>query len=79
MIAVTLAVVLLAAVAIATGGSLLRSLVRQHARERDLMLNQIMHLADHTWSPPPAAEPKPKPEPRTTVRSPEQEPDGALA
>jgi len=36
---------------------LVRSLLRQQARERDLLLNQIMHLAGRTWEPPPAAEP----------------------
>jgi hypothetical protein len=30
--------------------------VRQQARERELLLNQIMHLAGRTWTPPPAAE-----------------------
>ena len=33
---------------------LVRSLLRQQARERDLLLNQIMHLAGRTWAPPPA-------------------------
>lgn len=32
---------------------------REHARERTLMLNQLMHLAGRTWQPPPAAEPDP--------------------
>ena len=36
---------------------LVRSLLRQQARERDLLLNQIMHLAGRTWTPPPASEP----------------------
>lgn len=27
---------------------------RQHAREREMLLNQIMHLAGRTWAPPPA-------------------------
>ena len=31
-----------------------RSLIRQQARERELLLNQIMHLSGRTWSPPPA-------------------------
>lgn len=30
---------------------------REHARERTLMLNQLMHLAGRTWQPPPAPEP----------------------
>ena len=34
--------------------SIVRSLVRQAARERDLLLNQLMHLAGRTWQEPPA-------------------------
>jgi len=33
-----------------------RWLIREHARERNLMLNQIMHLAGRTWQPPPIPE-----------------------
>jgi hypothetical protein len=33
--------------------ALFRGLVRQQARERELLLNQIMHLAGRTWQPPP--------------------------
>jgi hypothetical protein len=32
---------------------LLRGLIRQHARERDLLVNQVMHLSGRTWVPPP--------------------------
>lgn len=59
--------------------NLIRSLIRQHARERELLLNQIMHLSGKTWTPPPAHEPAPAPTPRSTIRSPEQYPDEALA
>lgn len=31
---------------------------RQHARERDLLTNQLMHLAGRTWTSPPADEPR---------------------
>ena len=34
--------------------SIVRSLIRQAARERDLLLNQLMHLAGRTWQEPPA-------------------------
>lgn len=34
-----------------------RWLIREHARERNLMLNQIMHLAGRTWQPPPPPTP----------------------
>lgn len=37
-----------------TFAGLLRSMVRQQARERDMLLNKIMHLAGRTWEPPPA-------------------------
>ena len=31
-----------------------RSLVRQQARERATLIDQICHLAGRTWTPPPA-------------------------
>jgi hypothetical protein len=36
---------------------LVRSLIRQQARERDMLLDKLMHLAGRTWTPPPTAEP----------------------
>jgi hypothetical protein len=30
---------------------------RQAARERDLLISQIMHLTGKTWTPPPSPEP----------------------
>lgn len=51
------AVICIAVLALAPSvafASLIRSLIRQHARERELLLNQIMHLAGRTWTPPPA-------------------------
>lgn len=29
-------------------------LIRSHARERNLMLNQLLHLAGRTWQAPPS-------------------------
>ena len=31
-------------------------LAREHARERQLLVNQVMHLSGQTWQPPPAPE-----------------------
>lgn len=45
----------LAVIVVGTEASIaIRSLVRSHARERELLINQIMHLAGRTWTPPPA-------------------------
>jgi hypothetical protein len=40
-----------------TFAGLVRSMIRQQARERELILDKLMHLAGRTWTPPPAAEP----------------------
>jgi len=57
---VAVAALVVLALAIYTTSSLFRSLVRQQARERELLLNQIMHLSGRTWQPPPvSAEPVP--------------------
>jgi hypothetical protein len=37
--------------------ALLRSLIRQQARERANLLDRIMHLSGKTWTPPPADTP----------------------
>jgi hypothetical protein len=37
---------------------LVRSMIRQQARERELILDKLMHLAGRTWTPPPASEPE---------------------
>ena len=72
-------VALIEAVALIVTGlsfaGVVRSLVRQQARERDLLLNQIMHLSGHTWTPPPAHDPRPAPEPRETERNFDMLPD----
>jgi len=57
-----LALVLLALCVLAFA-QVVRWLIREHARERNLMLNQIMHLAGRTWQPPPTLEPAPFVEP----------------
>jgi hypothetical protein len=44
----------------ATTGGVLRSMVRQQARERELLLDRIMHLAGRTWTPPPELPPVPE-------------------
>lgn len=51
-VALTLAAALV--LTAAASGSLTRTLVRAHARERDLLLNQLLHAAGKTWTPPPA-------------------------
>jgi cytochrome oxidase assembly protein ShyY1 len=50
------AVSLVAALVVVTSAfvSLARWQMRQHARERELLLNQIMHLSGRTWTPPPS-------------------------
>lgn len=40
---------------------LLENQRRSHARERDLILNQLLHATGNTWTPPPA-EPRQEPE-----------------
>lgn len=52
-IASIVALALVATAAMHTVGRMLR----EHARERNLMLNQLLHLAGRTWQPPPTAEP----------------------
>lgn len=39
--------------------NLLRSQQRAHTRERDLLLNQLLHLAGKPWQPAPAEEQRP--------------------
>jgi hypothetical protein len=56
--------------------SLLRSFLRQHARERDLLLNQMLNLAGRPWQPPPAEViPEPVDEDGRYVLTPESLPD----
>jgi hypothetical protein len=34
----------------------MRQLIREHARERQLLINQILNLSGHPWLPAPAEE-----------------------
>lgn len=63
-------------VTVMTFGGLLRSERRQHARERDLLLNQLLHTVGKPWQEAPADhhEPPVEREPRTWTASPEQLP-----
>lgn len=45
----------LVAVVISFAG-VVRSLVRQHARERDLLINQLLHATGKPWQPAPETE-----------------------
>lgn len=45
---------LVAITAVAFSASALRSERRQNARERDLLVNQILHLSGRTWQAPPS-------------------------
>ena len=38
-----------------TYAGIVRSIIRSSARERDLLLNQLLHAVDKTWQPPPAS------------------------
>jgi hypothetical protein len=61
---VTLAALVLVACTIYLSATILRGMVRQQARERELLLNQIMHLAGRTWQPPPELERTAAPQPQ---------------
>lgn len=54
MTLIVLALIATNVVAVAAFGGIIRSVVRSHARERDLLVNQVMHLAGKSWTPPPA-------------------------
>ena len=54
--------------------ALCRNVIRQAARERDLLLNQMLNLAGRPWQQPPS-EPEPELEPERYVLTPEQLPD----
>lgn len=53
-VALAEAALLLAVVTVFAG--VVRSLIRQHARERDLLLNQMLNLAGKPWQPSPATD-----------------------
>ncbi len=52
-----------------------RWLVRQQARERDLLVNQLCALAGRPWREPPAWHPEEREEPLSLVTIPDQLPD----
>lgn len=52
----------------------LRSRDRQHARDRDLLLNQLLHACGKPWQPAPAKDIEQPPESRRTLTPPEQQP-----
>lgn len=54
MTAVALAAIAALAITTVAWAGVGRWLIRQAARERELLLNQIMHLSGKTWTPPPA-------------------------
>lgn len=74
-VALALAAVLLVTVVVL--GGLLRSQQRAHTRERDLLLNQLLHAVGNPWQPAPADTPIERertelPEVGRFVTSPEQ-------
>lgn len=59
--------------------AVIRSLTRQQARERDLLINQMCSLAGRPWQPAPArGDPVPEPVPSGLFYSPEQLTDDDL-
>ena len=55
-----------------------RQTIREHARERQLLINQVLHAKGLTWQPPPVAPPELDPEPEGVpmlMASPDQLPD----
>jgi len=55
-------------------GQLLRVVIRQGARERELLVNQICHLSGRPWREAPSYEP-PMPEPERELVMPGQWPE----
>jgi hypothetical protein len=56
MMYVALAAIAAWAASVLALAGVLRSAYRQHARDREMMLARIMHLAGRTWELPPAQE-----------------------
>lgn len=76
MLYISLALVGALAVTVSVSARIIQSLIRSHARERDLLLNQLLHATGKPWQPAPADQreaPEPK-EPRRFVAAPEQHP-----
>lgn len=79
MLYVSLALAAALVVTVLAGAGLIRSLIRSHARDRDLLVNQLCSLAGKPWQPAPAndrpfRQPDPDREP-ALIGSPEQWPD----
>lgn len=76
MLVVALGAVAALCVNAAVFAGVIRGVIRQQARERELLLNQLMHLSGRTWTPPPS-EPTfmPPPVPVALVADPGQWPD----
>lgn len=72
MIYVALAAIGALAIGLSAFAGALRWMIRQHARERELLLNQVLHAAGRTWSPPPADRWEPEPAPPQFTAAPEQ-------
>jgi hypothetical protein len=63
-LAIALAVAFAAITALIVNARILKGMLREHARERQLLLNQLLNLAGKPWLPAPAEmEPEPEPEP----------------
>jgi len=74
MLYLALAEAALLLVVVTVFSGLVRSLIRQHARREDLLLNQMCNLAGKPWQPAPANEREElePAEPRYWTTSPEQ-------
>lgn len=79
MFTVAVGALTVAAVVGASTGATVRHLIRQGARERQLLIDQICHLSGRAWTPPPAEVyevPEPQVLPDPVVRHFGQYPDG---
>lgn len=77
MIYIVLPLIVLNVVTIVLFGGIIKSLARSHARERGLLIDQLMHLAGKSWTPPPAEQwtaPKPGEPLVSFTATPEQSP-----
>lgn len=57
MIYITVAAICALALVAVAALHVVGQLIRSHARERNLMLNQLLHLAGRTWQSPPSEVP----------------------
>jgi len=72
MLYVALAEAVVLVVVVLAFAGLLRSLIRSHTRERDRLLDKMMHLAGKTWTPAPADEQPVDEEPLRLLRNVDQ-------